>query len=254
MIKLLVFDKDGVILDLAQTWLPVVRAVADYTISRIPPAAADQITAGELLASIGVDERTGQIDPAGVFAKDSFFAIQSIWQALLPAEMFDLAADATYQAEVDELVLKLVHGRSIPKGDIKTPLGTLHAAGFHLALLTNDSERSAQQNLDDMGVGQFFAPVVGADSGHGTKPTPEGLLFCCAEHGVAPTEAIMIGDTSADYGAAIAAGVADFICIADDLDLLPNPAIKPESVIAELTALPDLLLRRGDTLLGPGSS
>ena len=39
MIKLLVFDKDGVILDLAQTWLPVVRAVADYTISRIPPAA-----------------------------------------------------------------------------------------------------------------------------------------------------------------------------------------------------------------------
>jgi hypothetical protein len=43
--------------------------------------------------------------------------------------------------------------------------------------------------------------------------------------------------------------VADFICIADDVDARPDPAIKPENVIPDLTALPELLLRRKDTLL-----
>ena len=36
MTDLIVFDKDGVILDLEATWLPVARAVAQYTASRIP--------------------------------------------------------------------------------------------------------------------------------------------------------------------------------------------------------------------------
>ena len=36
MTDLIVFDKDGVILDLEATWLPVARAVANYTASRIP--------------------------------------------------------------------------------------------------------------------------------------------------------------------------------------------------------------------------
>ena len=69
MIKLLVFDKDGVLLNLTDTWLPVIEALANYTISRLPHGHGD-ITAADLLASINVDVVSGQIDPAGVFARD----------------------------------------------------------------------------------------------------------------------------------------------------------------------------------------
>ena len=65
---------------------------------------------------------------------------------------------------------------------------------------------------------------------------------------VDPSQTLMIGDTSADYDVAIAAGVADFICIADNVSER-DPAINPGNVIADLTGLPKLLLRRGDTLL-----
>jgi phosphoglycolate phosphatase len=248
MIKLLVFDKDGVLLSLTATWLPVIEAVAAHTISRLPDGN-NTITSADLLALIGVDAASGQIDPGGVFARDSFAAIQSVWQKHLPAAMFDLQSDRGYQAEIEALMLKLVRGKSVAKGDIKTPLGNLYAAGFRLALLTNDNEVSAQQNLSDLGVATLFSTVVGADSGHGAKPEPGGLLYCCAANGVDPAQALMIGDTRADYGAAISAGVADFICIADDVDARPDPAIKPENVIPDLTALPELLLRRKDTLL-----
>ena len=70
MIKLLVFDKDGVLLNLTDTWPPVIKALADYTISRLPDGH-DDITAADLLSSINVDSVTGQIDPDGVFARDS---------------------------------------------------------------------------------------------------------------------------------------------------------------------------------------
>ena len=249
VIKLIVFDKDGVILDLSATWLPVVRAVADYTISRLPPETAGRLGAADLLASIGVDAASGWIDPAGIFAKDSFAVIQSVWQRQLPAGAIELRSDAQYQQKVNALVLQLARGKSHPKGDIKTPLGDLYAAGLRLALLTNDNEASAQQNLSDLGVAQLFSPVVGADSGHGAKPDPHGLLFCCAANGVDVSETIMVGDTMADYMAAKAANVADFICIAEDAAHRPNPAIKPENVIPSLELLPELLRGRGDTIL-----
>jgi len=248
MIKLLVFDKDGVLLSLTATWLPVITAVADYTISRLPQGSSD-ITAADLLALIGVDLGKGQVEPEGIFARDSFAAIQSVWQRHLPAAMFDLRSDKDYQTEIEALVLRLVRGKSVAKGDIKTPLFYLHAAGLRLALLTNDNEVSAKQNLVDLGVASLFGTIVGADSGHGAKPEPSGLLYCCAANAVTPSQALMIGDTRADYCAAIAAGVADFVCIADDVDARPDPAIKPENVISTVASLPELLLLRGDTLL-----
>lgn len=248
MIKLLVFDKDGVLLSLTATWLPVITAVADYTISRLPQGSS-HITAADLLALIGVDLGKGQVEPEGIFARDSFAAIQSVWQRHLPAAMFDLRSDKDYQAEIEALVLRLVRGKSVAKGDIKTPLFYLHAAGLRLALLTNDNEVSAKQNLVDLGVASLFGTIVGADSGHGAKPEPSGLLYCCAANAVTPSQALMIGDTRADYCAAIAAGVADFVCIADDVDARPDPAIKPENVISTVASLPELLLLRGDTLL-----
>ena len=60
----------------------------------------------------------------------------------------------------------------------------------------------------------------------------------------------MIGDTNADFSAALAAGVADFICIADSPDKRPHADVSVENVIPRLYDLPDLLARRGDMKQG----
>jgi len=249
MIKLIIFDKDGVILDLSSTWFPVLSAVAEYTISRLPASSTGRVTTNDLLASVGVDEASGKVDRTGVFARDLFAATYSVWQPLLPTSALDLRTDPDYQAKITELILHLVRGKSYPNGNIMVPLKNLHSAGFGLALLTNDNEVSAQQNLVDLNVDNMFSPVVGADSGYGMKPEPGGLLHCCSANGVEPAETIMVGDTITDYLVAKAAGAADFICIADDVALRPDPSVKPENVIPSLEKLPELLRRRGDTLL-----
>lgn len=252
MIKLLIFDKDGVILDLIATWLPVVRAVADYTVSRLPAGYAGPIDRARLLAEIGVDDAADIIDPAGLFAAASFVEIRAAWQAMLPDDMISLEQDPDYRDRVKDLVLELARGQTVAKGDVKTPLTKLHDMGFKLAVLTNDNEGSARQNLADLGIEELFDPVVGADSGYGGKPAPNGLLHCCAVHNVGPDEAIMIGDTSADYGAAVNAKTADFICIADDPAHRPHTDIDPANVIARLTELPAVMAARDDTVASGG--
>ncbi|MGC6453814.1 MAG: HAD family hydrolase [Candidatus Puniceispirillaceae bacterium] len=250
MIRSLVFDKDGVILDMAGTWLPVARQVADYTLSRQPAGNDGALTRSALLAAVGVDDASGMIDPLGMFAREPFVNVRTAWQAMLPPDMINLNDDKEYRAEVKRLAQQMTQGNVVAKGDVETPLRQLAAAGFRIAMLTNDSEGSARRNMAELGIEELFDPIIGVDSGHGSKPDPDGLLHILSRHGSGPDEALMIGDTAADHGAAVNAGVADFICIADDPAHRPDDAIDRRNVITALSELPDLLVRRGDMKAG----
>ena len=46
-------------------------------------------------------------------------------QKHLPAAMFDFQSDRGYQAEIEALMLKLVRGKSVAKGDVDTPWQSL---------------------------------------------------------------------------------------------------------------------------------
>ena len=80
--------------------------------------------------------------------------------------------------------------------------------------------------------------------GFGSKPDPHGFLHCCQIAGVTPAASIMVGDTMADYGAAIAAKAGDFICVADIIYNRPHQDIHHENVIGRIDQLPGLMARR----------
>jgi len=243
MLQLIIFDKDGVILDLQATWLPVAQAVAAHTVTLIPAidAVMSKITTSDLLHAIGVDDLHGDIDPKGIFATGSFAQMRAKWQAMLPPQMIDLEHDWAYRDAVQTIVHEQTRQTTKAKGDVVTPLHALSQNGYQLALVTNDSESSARQSLDDLGIADLFCAIVGADSGFGSKPDPDGLLHCCDIAGVMPDASIMVGDTIADYGAAMAAGCKAFVCIADAFEFRPHDDIEPEFVIADLMGLPELL-------------
>ena len=243
MLQLIIFDKDGVILDLQATWLPVAQAVAAHTVTLIPAIDANmsKITTSDLLHGIGVDDLHGHIDPKGIFATGSFAQMRNKWQAMLPPQMIDLENDQAYRDAVQTIVNEQTRQTTTAKGDVVTPLNTLYKEGYRLALVTNDSESSARQSLYDLGIANLFCAIVGTDSGFGAKPDPDGLLHCCDVAGVKPNVSIMVGDTIADYGAALAAGCKAFVCIADSFEFRPHEDIQPAFVIPDLTGLPGLL-------------
>ena len=172
MTELIVFDKDGVILDLEATWLPVARAVAQYTASCIPDDWDGDVDAQDLLTAIGVNDETGLINSRGIFAAGSFADIRACWQKMLPCHMISLDHDEHYQCNVKELVNRHGRDQTVPKGDVEAPLRQLYAKGYALAILTNDNEESAKKNMRDIGILDLFRVIVGADSGFGSKPDP----------------------------------------------------------------------------------
>ncbi len=67
-----------------------------------------------------------------------------------------------------------------------------------MAVLSNKPVNPSRQIVEALGLGRYFFQVYGGNSFHTKKPDPFGALKLCEEAGVAPAEAIMIGDSSND--------------------------------------------------------
>lgn len=91
-------------------------------------------------------------------------------------------------------------------GAVET-LERLRAEGVALALITNKPARFLPELLADKGLDGYFQWQVGGDTLPQQKPDPAALLWVMAQAGVAPHEALFVGDSRNDVRAARAAGV-----------------------------------------------
>lgn len=90
---------------------------------------------------------------------------------------------------------------------VREALDALSARGdLLLGIATGKGRRGLDAMLAHHDLGRFFVTAQCADD-HPSKPHPAMLLAACAEAGVAPAEAAMIGDTTFDVEMAVAAGV-----------------------------------------------
>jgi phosphoglycolate phosphatase len=85
-------------------------------------------------------------------------------------------------------------------------LVALKAKGLKMACLTNKPLSFAQALLQAKALEGHFGWVFGGDSFARKKPDPMPLLGTCAAMGVAPSQAMMVGDSQNDALAARAAG------------------------------------------------
>jgi HAD superfamily hydrolase (TIGR01509 family) len=82
----------------------------------------------------------------------------------------------------------------------------LRARGLPLAVGTTKPTARATQQLDACGLLSHFAHVQGTDPPMRPKPAPDVVEVACRALGIAPSRAVMVGDTARDVGAARAAG------------------------------------------------
>lgn len=85
-------------------------------------------------------------------------------------------------------------------------LEQFRALGLRLACVTNKAARFTGPLLERMGLARHFELVVSGDTLARRKPDPMQLAYICAEFGLAPDEALLIGDSVNDALAARAAG------------------------------------------------
>lgn len=146
-------------------------------------------------------------ETAGYVGKGSEHLVRSVLSARFSAEetdaRFTRALDR-YQAHYAQVNGR--HTRLYP--DVEPGLAALSSAGMKLACVTNKPHRFAVALLEQYGLARYFAVILGGDSVARKKPDPLPMLAACDAMGVAPGEAVAIGDSENDALAGRAAGMA----------------------------------------------
>lgn len=88
----------------------------------------------------------------------------------------------------------------------------LRRQGIRMAVVTNKTEFLSRKLLNVIGIDQSFDIILGADSLPFRKPSPEPVLKALADLHIAPSGAIMVGDSINDIAAGRAAGVVTVGC------------------------------------------
>jgi phosphoglycolate phosphatase len=99
------------------------------------------------------------------------------------------------------------HTHTLVYPGVPATLDWLKAQGVRMAVVTNKPEQFVAPLLQEKGLGGYFDWLIGGDTLPQKKPDPAALLHVMALAGVERDDALFIGDSRNDIGAARAAGV-----------------------------------------------
>lgn len=123
-------------------------------------------------------------------------------------------------------------------------IADIKAAGAPIALATNKPIDITRDILRILEVSGEFAAVEGSGGALALKPAPDLLLAALATLGVAPADAVMVGDSGADAGAARAAGTR-LVLTTHGYSSTPVAEFAPDALISGFEELPAALRRLG---------
>lgn len=198
-IGLVVFDKDGTLIDFDRMWSgwsgELVRKVA---------AATDPALVAPLAAALGLDPVTARVVPGSPLAATPMGHLRALTIATLRDEGLDAAAadDAVARSWDPPDPVALAH----PLADLERLFGALRGRGIRIAVATSDDRRPTEATLAGLGVAGLVDATVCADDGLPVKPAPDTFLRLCSGLGVDPGRAAMVGDSTADVAMGRAAG------------------------------------------------
>ncbi len=196
-IELIVFDKDGTLVDVHLPWGRWAEKVSEALAAVIPPR--------QFLSQIGWDTATRRIMPETPLAIASAATLQAViatwlyeaglgWSAAMSR-----ATAVTTQAETPV---------SPPICALQPLFATLAARGLKFGVVTSDDRTGVERDLGPHGVLQYLAAIIGGDTGLAAKPAPDMLLAACAAAGVVPERTMVVGDSLADMWMGRSAGAA----------------------------------------------
>ena len=235
---LIVFDKDGVLLDFHRLWGAATRARA----AAIAEAAALPEAEAPLLALLGLAPG-GRVQPAGLLAVGTrdearVAAATLLHQHGLPWHRARAAASLGFEtadARLDRAGLT----RSLP--GVIDAVRALQGGGWRLAIATTDQTEGAWHFLRQAGLQACFTAVVGADRVPESKPDPAMFLLACDEAAVPATRAVMVGDVDLDLMMGRAAGAAATIGVLSGVGDRASLAPHADLVVADVARLGSIL-------------
>jgi phosphoglycolate phosphatase len=215
------FDLDGTLLDTAaDITLALNRAIAEYGWAPVPQGDVRLMIGrgGLILVERAARSQQRSPDPAT--------------RAALVERFFHHYGALEHSSE----------STAQPYPGVPATLQRLAQAGLKTAVVTNKQHRFAVELLHRLGLSRWIGLIVGGDTCERRKPDPQPLLYACESLGIAPTQALMVGDSTNDVQAARAAGMG-VICVTYGYNEGQDPRTLPaDAWVDSMSELPPLLL------------
>jgi HAD superfamily hydrolase (TIGR01549 family) len=199
--RLIIFDKDGTLIDNNILFSPVVEEM----IIKLSKKKGEE---EKLSKFIGYDLKTRSFIPEGFIASQPLeVSVKEISKKLKISE-----------EEVRDSFppLKFNKKTVVPYVDLEDLFLTLKDEGIKIAINTSDKRKNTERCIKILGIGKYLDMVVCGDDGLKTKPSPDTILYICDELGVSPYETFMVGDTQADIDAGLKAKCGGVFLVRED--------------------------------------
>ena len=200
-IDLVIFDKDGTLIEFHAMWSGWASALADDL-----ERATGRPIREPLFAMLGYDAAAGRAIARGRLAATPMARIREatgdvLRDAGLSADAVEVALEAAWHPP-DPIAL------ARPVTDLPGLFAALHASGRRIAVATTDDREPTLRTLEALGLDGSIDAVACADDGIAVKPAADMVVHLCGLLGVRPDRSVVVGDSPADLGMGRAAGVA----------------------------------------------
>ncbi|WP_258007287.1 HAD family hydrolase [Staphylococcus sp. 17KM0847] len=184
MVRWILFDKDGTLIEFDQSWVKIGIQLVDDVCKHF------NIEQYEMLCEeIGIDGDT--FKPGSIMASGSLEDMVSIFNRYTQEDTSSWAATRSQQ------LIDTREPESILYEGVSEVLYTLKERGYHLAIVTGDNASGMHHFLTTTGFETVFDCVISTDSHHYEKPDAR-LLQPLWEKGIKGEEMVMVGDTDLD--------------------------------------------------------
>ncbi len=126
---------------------------------------------------------------------------------------------------------------STPLPDTQQTLTRLRKRGARLAVVTNKYTDLTHSVLKQLDLIEQFDTIVCSETTANPKPAADPALFACAALGVAPNEALFVGDAAPDVGCARAAGCPVVVLRDGYNNGIPATQLGADAVISTIAEL-----------------
>ncbi|RUU58994.1 phosphoglycolate phosphatase [Mesorhizobium sp. M2C.T.Ca.TU.002.02.1.1] len=181
--KAILFDLDGTLIDSAPD---IAAAVNELLAGRdLPPLKVDQIR-----AMIGG-------------------GVMKLVERAFAASGSPLAGSALEEANRDMAPIYRRHLTGLTRlmPGVRETLTHFHLNGTAMGVVTNKPQLATREILLHFHLTEYLGAIVGGDAVTKLKPAPDALLLALDQLQAEPYEALMVGDSVSDVGAARATGM-----------------------------------------------
>ena len=218
-IDLVVFDKDGTIIEFGPMWSGWAVALAEGL-----RAATGRSVEVPLFEMLGYDAVTGRVMPGGGLAATPMARLRERTREGVAEPDAERALEAAWHAP-DPV------GLARPLGDLAGLFRRLRAAGRKIAIATSDDRDPTERTLAALGLTGAIDALVCADDGLPVKPAADMVLRLCADLAVPVARTAVVGDSPADLrmgraaGAGLVVGVLTGVGARSDLEAQADAVI-----------------------------